>query len=437
MLYLLINVVSIIIRLTNQDSTLNCPIKNGNSESFMLVEDFNRFDQLNFTLCVDPIPIKLLEIRPAKKIILDKSFNLTGLVVKPAAQFLTLLFSDLDGIDLEENPMNGLEFSDFSLDYDQVFIIVEKSTFNFFSNGKLLDRSYCDLNKFPRIEKTFMNSINSLILSVSYPSEILCPLLFQNVDIKLLSIPDLSTSPLKRKIFSFLNLSNRTIDFQLNSNIFQFILNVFHIDLKEDILSPLVFGRLNCLDINGQLDSIQDDLFKSFKQLKMLRFRTQNVKGLFVRRNEWLKYLNYEVSVDLDNPFDMEINRRKTLFLVVFQTFSNIVYYEYPDKDFCYFKNFPHKRLVLPHLKPISKSKCTCTELFLIQNTIKYAKEINLYANELIDDYSLLSKFYFDDIYEKNISICSESDIERLLQNCDFDRMLNNCNISTSNYKLA
>ena len=207
-------------------------------------------------------------------------------------------------------------------------------------------------------------------------------------------------------------------------------MSVYHIDLNSDILSRFVFGQVNSLDINGQLNSVQTDLFKSFSKLKILRFRTQNVKGLFSRNNEWLNYLNNDVHVNLDNVFDIEKNFEKELFLVLYQTFSSIVYYDYPDKDFCYFRNFPHERLVVAQLKPLSKLNCSCTQLFLMQ---RLTNVINFYSDQLVDDYYFLSKFYFAEITERNMPKCFSSDIQSMVNKCDYKKRLNICNLISGN----
>ena len=260
-----------------------------------------------------------------------------------------------------------------------------------------------------------------------------CPLLFLNADLKLLSVSRISSSFLEKNSFSFQSLINQTAEADINSKIFQFIISVYRTDLNANLLNHLVFKRLKVLDINGQLNSIQVDLFKSFKELKMLRLRSENIKKLFSRQNEWLEYLNYDVSV---NAFDDQENRRNAFFLVLFQIFSNVDYYDYPDKDFCFFKNFPHKRLVLPQLKPVTKSSCSCTELFLIHKFIKFKINFYEFDVQLINDYSLPPNFYDDDINDLRFSICLELDINSMIEKCEFKKRLNNCNLTYGKYNL-
>jgi hypothetical protein len=143
----------------------------------------------------------------------------------------------------------------------------------------------------------------------------------------------------------------------------------------------MLFEQLEALEIIGQINSIQDDLFKSFKQLKLIRFRTQNAKGLLTRKNKWLNSLNSDV-IKIDYNMDKYV--KKGFILSIFQTFSNVTYYDFPDRDFCYFKDFPHQRLVLPKLKPNYKSSCSCTELFLIQYSIKSITFIEYFSDKTL-----------------------------------------------------
>lgn len=146
--YLLVE--SLNLRTTVQDSPKQvCQMTHYLDKSVMTVNDFNCFDQLNFTQCTQPIRVQLLELKPNKnkKLILDRLFNLTGLVVRPFAGFFSILFRNLNGIDLQADPINGLKFTNGSIDAESVFISIQKANFFFYLNGKPLDSSCCDLTK--------------------------------------------------------------------------------------------------------------------------------------------------------------------------------------------------------------------------------------------------------------------------------------------------
>lgn len=345
-------------------TTLSCPIKEDkNHEFYLMLNGFSRFDQLNFKTCTKPVSIQLLEIKPDSKIILDRSLNFTGLTLKPVDSFFSMLFLKLKGIDVSSTPTELGKFG------KKLLFVIDESNLDFYFNGnKLIDQSYCNLMKFPWKQAIFMKSINTFIMrqSTVYPSQLLCPLLFYQVNFKLLNIEGISSSLLKKNIFGFHNLANyianQNDDTYLEAKIFQLSMRVYRLDLNSVLLNHLVFVQINSLDIDGQLNSIQSDMFKSFKKLKIIRIRTQNVKGLFSRRNEWLNSLNFDVHVNPNDSYDIEMYAGKLLILVVFQTFASIDTYDYPDKDFCLFKHFPHERMVLPQLKPASKLSCSCTE---------------------------------------------------------------------------
>ena len=133
------------------------------------------------------------------------------------------------------------------------------------------------------------------------------------------------------------------------------------------------------------MKAIQSNLFETFTNLRVIRFRTQNARHLLTSlNNKWLNYLNLDV-----NLFSNQ-NPKKFILLTIFQTFSNVTYYDYPEADLCYFQNFPHDKLVLPLLKPNYKSSCSCTELYLIQYSYQLGSYFNMYSDRLSSNYYFL-----------------------------------------------
>ncbi len=118
-----------------------------------------------------------------------------------------------------------------------------------------------------------------------------------------------------------------------------------------------MFRNLTILNIDGIINRIEADVFKNLKELRFLRIKSQNVKKIFSRDNKWFQYLNKNDVIE-------------RFYFFLHQLYENVTFYSYPEEDFCFFKYFPHQRVVLPVLTPNSKSKCSCTELFLIQNSI-------------------------------------------------------------------
>jgi hypothetical protein len=219
----------------------------------------------------------------------------------------------------------------------------------------------------------------------------------------------------------------------LNSKVFQLMLRLYHVKLDSLILNQYVFENMLVLDLNGQISSIQNDLFKSFSFIKILRIRTQNAKEILTHNNRWLQSLNYKVNLNLHDPNEVEMNIDKLLFLIIFQTFSSVTFYDYPDKDFCFFSDFPHQKLIEPILKPINKSKCTCTELFLIRHSYRLENDMLFYFDQFTTDYYSLHSFYSEEINERSISACINSSIALIIYECDFASRLKKCQINTTN----
>ncbi len=67
-------------------------------------------------------------------------------------------------------------------------------------------------------------------------------------------------------------------------------MSVYRVDLSSHQLNEHVFKMLTLLDIYGVISQIERTEFKNLINLHMLRIKTQNVKHLFARNNEWLEY---------------------------------------------------------------------------------------------------------------------------------------------------
>jgi hypothetical protein len=122
--------------------------------------------------------------------------------------------------------------------------------------------------------------------------------------------------------------------------------DLYHHDLNSKLLNVNIFQNTLVLDLNGVINLIQEDVFKSFKKLKIIRLRTQKVKKVFVENNKWLEYLNYDVNSNNGNS-------DKILILIIFQTFPNYEFYNYNDEeqtinpDTLFRKNHDFKNIVI------------------------------------------------------------------------------------------
>lgn len=123
-----------------------------------------------------------------------------------------------------------------------------------------------------------------------------------------------------------------SIDYQAEVLQVKFVDCLFD-ELNTSILSPRLFKSVKELVISSELHSIQDELFLYLNHVEALTFDLDNF-GEFITRsdNSWMRHLN----------------SKKELLIILFMTLIDRSYqYEFDDKDFCNFKNFPTQNFVL------------------------------------------------------------------------------------------
>jgi hypothetical protein len=381
----------------------DCPLKINNQNQILT---FDKLSELNFTQCNTPINLHYLKLKPNKHrtIILDYSFKLNGLLLYSSVKHLDIQFDNFKGFDSNSNPFKDIEFSFLSL--DQVIWTIHETNFDFYSNNKLIiDCENNANNKW----NNFISNSNIFFLNLNaFFSPKTCPLIFYNSHIKSTSFNYLTSSFVRKNILSFTQLnSNLSI---INSTILQADFSLYRLNFDLNLFNQHVFKKTTKLDLNGIIYSIQTDLFKYFTQIKLIRLRSQHVKQLFARNNEWLESLNQ-------------------VYLIIYQMFHQIQFYDYPNKDFCLFHKFPHLKQVLPFLKPNKLAICSCTELFLIQYSHKYnindLIRTDFKQNDFTTSYQLF-QYYINDIY--NDSKNHNNNIEQMIFECNFTNYLTNCN---------
>lgn len=192
--------------------------------------------------------------------------------------------------------------------------------------------------------------------SVIYPKQI-CPFIFLNSGID--------------NIY-FYNLTlNNTISFIEPK--FKFYLNAFisnlqfinsEVKLDGNVLNFEVFRALRSIYfINSTLIGIEDDTFLKLSSLKFILLNLTNFDQ-FVhhqRDHNWLKHINTGIDIDMSDCFNIfyknDLIFTSTKALLVLNDLKQN--YEYPEDDFCLFKNFPHHRSVFPIIYTKKDLKCS------------------------------------------------------------------------------
>jgi hypothetical protein len=404
-------------------------IFNDNEKAFInnklwIITNFDTLESLNFN-CSQIVNMSMwgFKPKPNKLIILDNSLNLKGLNIQPENEMFGFIFENFKGFDFKSNPFNNVIF----LKYIYKVWQIKFSNFDFF-NKQILINTVCNEKLLEKISNNNQFDGYMLILGPDVKFALnTCPLIFWNINTSFINLDQLKDSFIEKNILGFQNISNNLVK-KMNSNIFQLDINLYHTDLNSNLLNRYVFTAIRILDLNGPITNIQEDLFKPFSKLQMIRFRMQNIQHILVRNNKWFNHLNSDLNIDPKNKNEVDIYVYRAIVLVFYQTFYNHSFYDYPEKDFCYFKNFPHNRLVMPKLMPNYKSKCSCTELFLIQYSYLFSKAIEYYLDRTPSKY-YMSQYYSESLIDNKFTYCLNSSFEQILKKCNFEEFLNLCNI--------
>jgi len=237
-----------------------------------------------------------------------------------------------------------------SIEYDLIQL--------YFYNSDFVFESFETGNFTPNLFN--LNGIRSLSFrnDIRYFKQETSPLVFKNSFIIFLEYFELANSSFKTNYFEFKNETNIT---DLNSNIKELHLFVYKLTLSSKILNELVFEKLEKLIIYNQMDFIEPDTFKSFKNLKYIFLDFYSLKYFFHKGTKWLKSINYAHR----NENSIMSNKLIVSFAQSIINTRNSAY-SFPDIDFCLFNYFSDQRQV-----ELLFDKCveSCTFFWLVQNS--------------------------------------------------------------------
>ncbi len=295
----------------------DCPFKETIYDQPIIIRNFNNLSQLEFNNCNETITgfgIFNWGLKPNKKLILDNSLNFKGLkIFSKSSQFIHLI--NFKGFDLLSNPFDDIYY--YKSSSTQIVWYIDTSNFNFYINNKLIDEKECLNNTNTNWNNLITNSkILFLLISNTIYSSKVCPFIFKNALIQELYLNQIKTSFVNSNILSFNKIEN-TAD--LNTIVLHVDFSLYRIYFDENLLNLAIFKYIQSLQIDGVINGIQNDLFKSFTNIKVLRIQTQHVKKLFATNNKWLEYLNNDLNpIDLDGP-DVYVSlfMQESIFLIM------------------------------------------------------------------------------------------------------------------------
>ena len=380
------------------------------------IKNFDSFSEININCSQDYRFLHYIQIVPNRKLILDNSLNLKNLNIQNSKSLrIELIFYNLDGIDINMFTRNILT------DISNVFIEIDYSKLEFFSENRLLTEKDCN-DYASNLEYNFFTHLKNLVLAKNLIfSSKLCPAFFKNSRLAELAVFKHSNSLIDKNKLEFDRLNESNSQTLILKDFTRFYIEIYYDIVSTKIFNEYLFKNMKILNVYGYVYNIQDDFFKIFPYTKEIEIQLFKIKTLFYNGNKWLGYLGFNSTTGSPNQVVSEPKIFLNLVTMYHaNTFTEL--YEYPDEDFCLFSNFPHDKLIYPLIQPGSDINCSCTILFLIRYVQNFAG---------IDQWIVKkSKMVYDT--SPNFYCIKKLD---LLKKCNFEKRLISC--KRSNFSIG
>jgi hypothetical protein len=373
--------------------------------------NFTSLNELNLTPCLTTYkPLyNYIRLKPNKPIIFDNQLDLRHLTFD--SKRFQFILENFNGFEITFNPF--LNSHDSASSQQRLhYLSISNSNFKFFYRNNTFDW-ICDLvmNADTSIKPLF-SSYRVVYLGGTEQNDFitythsLCPVIFKD-------------SRLDSLYFFNITLRNRPqfIQFEKNqSNLINSVIKNLHIQssvvkLDNLFLDKIVFKSLEKLSIEfSYLVSIKTDLFAAFHHLKQINLWIFNMRSFLYATlddNKWMSFINRE---NASEQVYIEFNDEKSE-------------YDFPDKDFCLFKHFPHANRVFPILKNSNRKRnlnCTCTIVWLLKEWHHADKNIR---TELISSCFRSKSSYFDFSSDKDFS----QHFQSLIEKCNLNERVQKC----------
>lgn len=291
-----------------------------------------------------------------KKKVLDESFKITA-VESNKTYAIQLRFVDILGLELNSN----LFFNISKLvNIESIFFFY--TNFKIFINGSVIFINHVDkkLNFFGNITTVGFG------FTVAYSIQT-CPFIFLNTKIEYLFFYGLSNTFLKRNKLGFSTFNN-----SINTIVKKLHISVYKVNLDKKLMSEDIFKNIIFLILNGQFKFIRNNVLNSFKKLIYLELSIKNFIN-FLDENSKLLHV-------------FKPNRKNfTRVIQIIVDFNDD--YQFPNEDFCLFKDFYTSNLTKVFVKA-RIFMCTETLGFLLRKS-----NIDMEILEFMDFYKLNLNF--------------------------------------------
>jgi hypothetical protein len=335
-----------------------------------------------------------------------------------------VVLHNIRGFLYNANPFDQINLNTTTNRKSPVELKIYDSKFEFYESQ--VDKLSSKCNKYELINRgSFTKTVLSSFATVSlnknmvYASD-LCPFVFQNVKLDLLVINDINdANRLTFKTVSLTEYDYRNANFSITINqLYLFNANLTLLD--ESLLSRTVFSSLKTLQIYGNLNEIQSDLFSgaSFKNLKSLVLDLFNFEQ-FIRNknNDWMSSLTSLTTKQTNNstPSPKSAVHFSRINLLIHLNDHRETFL-YDETDFCLFAKFrtASARSVYALIKTKEDLNCTCTLVWLVKdyrNFVTRRQQLELFKTKSVakclDDFSpRFEQFVTGCYFEERLQVC-------------------------------
>jgi hypothetical protein len=363
-------IVSIQIAMAQQNKcpayapTCGCPY----SLAVLVCNNFTDFNQLKFSAINPNVEhyFQELELIPLVPLELDNSLSLSGLFI-----FKRVTLRKIKRFQLLANSFMG------SVSPQSELYIYDSNMTFYINKTHLLDEKTCKLEdvlaaaaQFELAEvKPMFTSFESIIFdkNILYEtpeSSHWCPFVFANLKARQIRIEYLDYS---KNFIRFIKVMNGEKPMPIGGLIKRLdIYNSNLMFLDESFLSKSAFANVEEIELEYCiLKGIDETLFNSsFHALKSFSIELENLDEFMKNKTNkgWIKYLNGDVKVDLNNQLDILQKKSKQFLLTFYDRFQEDQRYDYPNEDLELYKDFPHNKLVFVRIFFNDEATLKCTE---------------------------------------------------------------------------
>ena len=385
----------------------------------------------NFNLCESDNNLHL-EWPKNELIILDKNFNISQMInfVRLFKYSMEIYFNNLNGIDINLMDDNN----SLTIETKRVFRAdLYNCQLDFYIDKKLIKSCSDILMSGKSVVSIFQieRFFRMLVLAFIKYKTTLCPLVFNNTKLNHININSLANTFYKTNVMKFSKETLEYIDVRIDRLQMHYI---EYIDLDIEFLNPYVFKETSEIIVTGSVNIISNDLFVRLSNLRFIMLEIVYFRKLIHKNGiEWIKGINKNLTAEITKA-DQMLKFKKYIKIIALS--SQINSYEtelfskaFPDEDFCFYKDFPFKQLVIIIENNLMVTEYSCTYLWLIHHFL-FIKEF--YSKLNITNSSRFTTYY--DAFFVNIIVTMKPVSNESMSRCDFDKRLDLCN--KTNYQI-